>query len=55
MTEPVPPAVPSLAATASESPEESIRREREAVGDAPDNGGLVPADDAQSAPPAEGQ
>ena len=40
-----------LAATARQSPEESLREEREAVGDQPDSGGLVPPDDAQSAPP----
>jgi hypothetical protein len=49
MTGPEP--VPSLASTASETPEESVQREREAVGDHPDTGGLVPHDDAQSAPP----
>ena len=42
-----------LAATASESPEESVQHEREAVGDQPDTGGLVPPDDAQSAPEAD--
>jgi len=51
MTEPEPSSpsspAPSLAQTAAESPEESVRREREAVGDQPDTGGLVPTDDAQ--------
>ena len=45
----------SLADTASESPEESIRREREAVGDQPDTGGLVTPDHAQSAPAPDGE
>lgn len=40
-----------MAAVASEAPEESVAREREAVGDQPDTGGLVPPDHAQSAPP----
>lgn len=39
-----------LGATASESIEESVARERDAVGDAPDTGDLVPSEDAQSAP-----
>ena len=39
-----------LGATAGESIEESVARERDAVGDAPDDGDLVPPDDAQSAP-----
>lgn len=42
-----------LAATASESIDESVQQEREAVGDQPDTGDLVPQDDAQSAPPAQ--
>lgn len=42
-----------LAATASESVEESVRKERDAVGDQPDTGDLVPPDDAQSAPPGD--
>ena len=50
MTEPSASPALSLAATASESPEESVRREREAVGDSPDVGGLVTPDHAQSAP-----
>lgn len=41
----------SLASAAAETPEESVAREREAVGDQPDTGPLVPTDDAQSAPP----
>ena len=49
MTEPA--RIPSLADTASESPQESVRREHELVGHAPDTGDVVPADDAQSAPP----
>ncbi|RJK95961.1 hypothetical protein [Vallicoccus soli] len=39
--------VPDLAGTAAETPEESTRQERGAVGDQPDAGGLVPPDDAQ--------
>jgi hypothetical protein len=39
-----------LAATASKSTAESVQEERDAVGDHPDTGGLVPPDDAQSAP-----
>ena len=42
-----------LAATASKSIGESVQEEHEAVGDAPDEGGLVPPDDAQSAPPPQ--
>jgi hypothetical protein len=49
------PAGPSLAQTASESPDESIRREREIVGDEPDTGDLVTPDSAQSAPAPDGQ
>ena len=48
-----PDASPGLAATARQSSEESVQQEREAVGDQPDSGDLVPQDDAQSAPPAE--
>lgn len=45
-----------LAATAEESVQESVEHERDALGDAeedttPGTGGLVPPDDAQSAPP----
>ena len=47
------PGPQGLAATAAKSTEESVREEREAVGDQPDTGGLVPPDDAQSAPPGE--
>ncbi|HEU0103199.1 MAG TPA: hypothetical protein VFR07_12855 [Mycobacteriales bacterium] len=43
-----------LAATASKSIEQSLQDEHEAVGEHPDTGGLVPQDDAQSAPPADG-
>jgi hypothetical protein len=51
MTETEPqPAAPSLAQTASESPQESIRQERELVGDQPDTGDLVTPDHSQSAP-----
>ncbi len=42
-----------LAATASESIEESVQQERQAVGDQPDTGGLVPQENAQSAPADE--
>ena len=52
MTEPDRPLSTSLADVAREDPAESVAREREAVGDQPDTGGLVPPDDAQSAPPA---
>ena len=55
MTSPDEPLGGSLAETASESPEESIRREREAVGDQPDTDGLVTPDHSQSAPAANGQ
>lgn len=44
-----------LAATASASTEQSLEQERDAVGDHPDTGDLVPGDDAQSAPPPEGR
>ena len=43
---------PGLAAVAGRSIEESVAEEREAVGDHPDTGDLVPSDDAQSAPDA---
>lgn len=39
--------VPRLATPATETPEESLRAEADAVGDHPDVGGLTPADDAQ--------
>ena len=39
--------VPAVAQVAAEPPEQSVRRERQAVGDRPDTGGLVPTDDAQ--------
>jgi hypothetical protein len=39
--------VPSMADVAKEPPEESVGHEREAVGDEPDTGDLVPEDDAQ--------
>ena len=55
MTAPDAPPPRSLADTASESPEESIRREREVVGDQPDTGDLVTPDHAQSAPDPDGQ
>jgi hypothetical protein len=42
-----PDGVPALADVAAEPAEQSVRREREAVGDVPDTGGLVPPDDAQ--------
>ena len=42
----------ALASTAGRSAEESVQDERDAVGDQPDTGDLVPQDDAQSAPPA---
>lgn len=37
----------SVTEVAQETPEESVAEEREAVGDQPDEGGLVPPDDAQ--------
>jgi hypothetical protein len=58
MTEPQPqpqPSAPSLAQTASESRQESIRREREVVGDQPDTGDLVTPDHSQSAPAPDQQ
>jgi hypothetical protein len=40
--------VPSIATVAAESPEESVEKEKEAVGgEQPDVGGTVPTDDAQ--------
>jgi hypothetical protein len=42
-----------LAATASKSIEQSVEEERDAVGDGADEGGLVPPDRAQSAPPPD--
>lgn len=51
MSEPEQPIGTSLADVAAEDPAESVARERESVGDQPDVGGLVPPDDAQSAPP----
>jgi hypothetical protein len=42
-----PDGVPAIAEVAAEPAEQSVRREREAVGDLPDTGGLVPPDDAQ--------
>ena len=42
-----------LAAVAGQSIEESVAEEREAVGDQPDTGDLVPPDDAQSAHDAQ--
>jgi len=39
--------VPRLATPATETTEESLRAEREHVGDQPDTGGLTPTDDAQ--------
>ena len=38
---------PSVADVASEPAEESLEHERDAVGDEPDTGDLVPQDDAQ--------
>ncbi len=55
MTAPDEPLGGALAQTASESPQESIRREREAVGDQPDTGDLVTPDHSQSAPAPDGQ
>lgn len=42
-----PHGVPALADVAAEPAEQSVREERDAVGDGPDAGGLVPPDDAQ--------
>ena len=39
-----------MSEVASEPAAESVEREREVVGDQPDVGGLVPADNAQSEP-----
>jgi hypothetical protein len=50
MTQPEDQQSPSLAATAAEDPQESVAAERDAVGDSPDTGDLVPPDNAQSAP-----
>lgn len=55
MTSPDEPLGGSLAQTASESPAESVRREREAVGDQPDTGDLVTPDHSQSTPAADEQ
>ncbi len=38
---------PRLATPATETAEDSVQLEREAVGDEPDVGGLTPSDDAQ--------
>lgn len=38
---------PRLTEAAAEKPEDSVERERDAVGDAPDTGGLTPPDQAQ--------
>ena len=47
MTEPDAP-VTGMADVAAEPPEDSVERERDALGgDQPDTGGLVPEDDAQ--------
>ncbi len=43
----------SLADVAAEDPEESVARERDAVGDQPDTGGLVPPDSSQTSPDAQ--
>lgn len=45
--EPAPEPTPRLGTPADESPEVSVQREHGAVGDAPDVGGLTPADNAQ--------
>lgn len=50
MTQPESPPRTSLADVAREDADESVAREREAVGDQPDTGGLVPPDNAQSTP-----
>ena len=55
MTAPDAPLPRSLADTASEDPEESVRRERDAVGDELDTGGLVTPDHSQSAPAPDGK
>ena len=41
------PTVRSMADVAAETPERSAAKQREAVGDLPDVGGLVPDDQAQ--------
>ena len=51
MNRPIEPS--GLAETASKSTEQSVREEREAVGDHPDEGDLVTPDHAQSAPSSE--
>lgn len=38
---------PRLTEPATEEPEDSMERERDAVGDGPDTGGLTPPDHAQ--------
>ena len=38
---------PRLSTPATETTDDSVQREREAVGDGPDVGGLTPGDDAQ--------
>ena len=50
MAHPDSPLGTPLADVAREDPRESVAREREVVGDQPDDGDLVPPDDAQSAP-----
>ena len=47
MTHEKDPGVPALADVAAEPPEESVAKEKDIVGDEPDVGGTVPADDAQ--------
>lgn len=47
MTQSSPENPPSIADVAQESGEESTDRQRELVGDEPDTGDVVPADDAQ--------
>lgn len=42
-----------LSEVARQAPEDAVRREGEVLEDAPPEGGLVPQDDAQSAPPVE--
>lgn len=51
MSEPDRPIGASLADVTGEDPSESVAREREAVGDQPNTGGLVPPEGTQSAPP----
>jgi hypothetical protein len=50
MTDPDRPLSASLADVAAEDSAESVAHEKEAVGDQPDTGGLVPPDSAQTAP-----